>query len=97
MTPEGRVKNKVKAVLKKYGVWYHMPVPTGYEPKSIDFLCCARGHFFGIETKAPGKKPTDRQDRVLADIRAAGGWTFVIDGDTAELEAWLGSMAVLSQ
>ena len=28
----------------------------------MDFLGCYRGRFFAIETKAPGKKPTLRQD-----------------------------------
>jgi hypothetical protein len=50
-----------------------------------------RGRFFGVEAKAPGKKPTGFQALQIAAIRAAGGMVFVIDGDLSELEAWLGA------
>ena len=89
MTPEGRVKAKVKRVLGKPGIYHHMPVQNGMGKPSLDFIGCAYGNFFAIETKAPGKKPTERQEITIAEIRAAGGKVFVIDGDTTELESWL--------
>jgi len=80
-TPEGRVKDKIKALLDAHPhLYYYMPVPTGYGKATIDFLCCYRGHFFGIEAKAPGKVPTPRQEGVLEQIWLAGGGVFKIDG-----------------
>lgn len=91
MTPEGTVKAKVKAVLKRYagGMWYDMPVPGGYGRSSLDFYGACFGHAFAIETKAPGKKPTPRQQACIDDMRNAQIMVFVIDGDTGELEQWL--------
>jgi hypothetical protein len=90
-TPEGKIKKKVSTYLKKVdGLWYTMPVPGGYGMSTLDYLCCYRGLFFSIETKAPGKKPTDRQRFVMEDIRAAGGTTFVIDDeDFPHLKKWI--------
>ena len=89
-TPEGKVKRKVSALLSSTpGVYYFMPVPSGYGESTVDYIGCHLGRFFGIETKAPGKKPTDRQRQMLAAIERAGGKTFVVDGGTTELESWL--------
>lgn len=90
MTPEGRVKRKVSALLKSTpGLYYFMPVPSGYGESSLDYIGCYRGLAFFIETKAPGKKPTSRQLMTIAAIERSGGRVFVIDGDTTELEQWL--------
>lgn len=92
-TPEGKVKDKVKRVLKAHGdgVYSFWPVQTGMGAKTVDCLVCAHGHYAAIETKAPGKKPTPLQDLTLRQVRAAGGATFVIDNvdGTGELEAFL--------
>ena len=95
-TPEGRVKSVVKKVLDKYksvvdGFW---PVPYGYGESHLDYVGCACGLFFSIETKAPGQKPTPRQKERIRTVNLAGGKTFVIDGtpetDTYEdLDRWL--------
>lgn len=96
MTPEGKVKKKIRTILDKYKprIYYHMPVPVGYGTSSVDFLGCFIGRFFVIEAKRAKKKPTSRQDGVLEDVRAAGGVTFVIAGDDGleELELWLESV-----
>ena len=87
-TPEGKVKRQVKKILKERGVWYVMPVPTGYGMAGVpDFLCCWRGLFLAIETKAPGKKYTltANQKNKISAIRQAGGVAVVID-DPGELE-----------
>lgn len=89
MTPEGKVKDKVKKLLQEFGAYYFMPVQTGFGAPTIDFLACHNGRFLGIETKAPGKKPTPRQEVTMGRINAAGGKTLVIDGDTEKLLAWL--------
>jgi hypothetical protein len=31
----------------------------------LDFFICAFGNFLAIETKAPGKKPTERQEPTI--------------------------------
>ncbi len=71
------------------GIYYHMPVPGGFGGTTLDYIGCHRGRFFAIETKKPGGKPTDRQKQIISQIEQAGGKTFVIDGDTTELELWL--------
>lgn len=48
---------------------------------TLDCLVCFCGRFIAIETKAPGKKPTDRQRMIIEKIRAAGGVALVIDGE----------------
>lgn len=105
MTPEGEVKDQVKECLKAHGIfsamdagnfpedaqgWYFMPSQNGLGASGIpDFIGHHQGRFFGIETKAPSKKPTGFQTLQIAAIRAAGGTVFVIDGDLTELETWL--------
>lgn len=88
-TPEGKVKDKVKRLLKKHGAYFFMPVQTGYGASTLDILCCVSGVFVAVETKAPGKKPTARQEVIISQIRSAGGFVFVIDGDTTDLERFL--------
>jgi hypothetical protein len=81
MTPEGRVKNQINKVLAKYtDIYKFMPVPSGFGKSSLDYVLCVQGMFVAIEAKAPGKKPTDRQDMIAAQIMRAGGKVFVVDG-----------------
>ena len=90
MKPEEKVKKTCKELLKQYKVWWFMPIGGPYSMAGVpDFVCCLKGCMFTIETKAPGKKPTALQDKCMADIRLAGGKTFVIDGDLSELKEWL--------
>ena len=91
MTPEGKVKDAVKKVLKKHGVWYFMPMQNGFGVVGIpDFICCFHGIFLGVETKAPGKREqtTPNQDRVLREIKEHGGYTVVVD-DAKQLEDYI--------
>lgn len=89
MTPEGKVKAEIKKVLKAHDVYFEMPVPTGFGKSGLDFSGCHYGLAFYIEAKAPGKKPTPRQDLTIEAMRAAGAVVFVIDGDVSDLEKWL--------
>lgn len=91
-TKEGRVKRAIKDVLKRHKVYWHCPVQNGLGAPSLDFICCHAGQYFAIEAKAPGKKPTERQERTIKEIHQAGGAVFVIDGDTSKLEEWLGAV-----
>jgi len=82
MTPEGKVKKEVREFLKKENIWYYQPVQNGMGQVGIpDFICCRKGTFIGIETKAPGKKnqTTPNQERVMKEIRDHGGFTLVAD------------------
>ena len=86
MTPEGKVKKEVKKWLEARGIWYAMPMGTGYGRSGVpDFICCWQGKFLAIETKAPGreKNTTVAQDRELAAIAAAGGTALVISTPNA--------------
>jgi hypothetical protein len=94
-TPEGIVKDLVKTMLQDIGCcpasksgeinslhhgWYYMPVQNGMGVTSIpDFLGNYMGKFFAVETKAPRKKPTARQQMHIDAISKTHGLTFVID------------------
>ena len=79
MTPEAKVKAKVKRILAELGAYYAMPVTGGYGNSGVpDFLVCLRGRFYAIECKANGNKPTALQEKHLADIRGAGGVSLII-------------------
>jgi len=78
-TPEGIVKDEIKAYLKARGAYFFMPVQTGFGASTLDFLCCINGIFVGVETKRRDKaaKETPRQSKVIEDIRKAGGVALV--------------------
>lgn len=94
MTPEGRVKDKVKAFLKARGVaslkdelpgavgYYHMYVPHGYGEPALDFTGCYKGRFWALETKANGNVPSAIQKRIMKMHQDALG--FSIWGDDAD-------------
>jgi len=92
-TPEAKVKRRVSQILKRAAkVYYFMPVQTGYGSPTLDYLGCSRGRAFAIETKAPGKKPTIRQEAIIKEMEATNMTVFVIDGEPAqyeELRLWL--------
>jgi hypothetical protein len=91
-TPEGKVKKKIKKVLDNIpGLYYDMPVPSGYGKSGLDFYGCYIGEFFAIEAKAPKKGPTALQEETLRRIEEAGGKTFVISDERGVqlLDAWL--------
>ena len=78
-TPESKVKDKIKKILKEHSVYYAMPMGTGYGSSGVpDFLCCVNGEFLAIEAKAGKGETTALQDKNLKEINAAGGYTLVI-------------------
>lgn len=82
MTPEGKVKKAVREFLRAKDVWFYQPVQNGMGQVGIpDFVCCYRGTFIAIETKAPGKLSgvTPNQQRVIDAIKAHGGLAVVVD------------------
>lgn len=96
MTPEGKVKANVKGLLAEYGIYKFMPVQRGLGAVTLDFLCCHKGLFLAVETKAEGKKLTPRQEIVKEEIEASGGVVFVVTGPSlaamVDLEEWLRSV-----
>lgn len=79
MTPEGKVKEKIKAILKECGVYYTMPLGSGLGKKGVpDFLCCVAGQFLGIEAKAGKGKLTKLQEIEHEKIAAANGVCLVV-------------------
>ena len=84
-TPEGRVKAKVKKILDGLGA-YHFPAAThGYGRSGVpDFVGCYKGKFFAIECKANGNKPTALQEKNLAEIRANGGTSLVVNEENVD-------------
>lgn len=77
-TPEGEVKDAVKKLLKAHKAYYHMPVQNGMGAPTLDFICCCNGRFVAIETKAPGKRPTARQEITMAEMAFSGAYVFVV-------------------
>ena len=63
-TPEGLVKDKVKQILRDYGVYFFMPVQMGIGAAGVDFHAVVHIDLFGldiaiaffVETKAEGKQ-----------------------------------------
>lgn len=96
-TPEGKVKDRVKKLLRAYNVYYHMPVMNGMGAPTLDFVCCHNGRYITIETKAPGKKPTPRQEITMNDVRKAGGFVFVVDGSEQSFDILEAYLQVLSK
>ena len=84
MTPEGKIKAKVRKKLNALSHRYiFMPVQNGMGAPSLDYLCCVDGLFVAIETKAPGGKMTPRQEQTAKAIRDANGLVFMVDGEDA--------------
>lgn len=80
-TPEAKVKKLVKRVLSDFqDAYVFWPVPYGIGESSLDCIVFQHGFAIGIETKAPGKKPTPRQLQIIERMERAGARVFVIDG-----------------
>jgi len=79
-TPEKLVKNKIKVILQDGGVYYAMPIGSGYGNAGVpDFLACVNGRFLAVEAKAGKGKTTALQDAHLEKIKAAGGVSMVVN------------------
>jgi hypothetical protein len=80
LTPEAKVKKKVKEFLIANKFWFCTPATGGYGRSGVpDFIACKDGLFFAIECKANGNKPTVLQQSEIDGIQAAGGMAVVID------------------
>ena len=96
MTPEAKVKKRIKSILEELQCYFFMPPANGYGRAGIpDFVGCLNGMFFSIEAKAGKGKTTALQDRELERIRQAGGFALIVneenlDGLKIILERWNG-------
>lgn len=89
-TPEGRVKEEVKKILKRHNVWYYMPVSGGYGKHGIpDVLACVQGRLLAVECKGDDAGvPTALQKACMDSILASGGVVFLATPGTLKaLEA----------
>lgn len=97
LTPEAKVKAKVKAWLTARGIWHCTPIGSQFGSAGVpDVLCCWGGRFLGIEVKAPGKRgnTSDLQRRQLKGIADSGGIALVVD-DITQLESELSGISRL--
>jgi pantoate kinase len=79
-TPEGKVKDKIKKILKEHNIYYAMPMGTGYGNSGVpDFLCCLNGKFLAVEAKANGGLITALQQKNLGNIQEAGGLWWIVN------------------
>ena len=79
-TPEVLVKKKIRKILDAHGVYYAMPIGTGWGNSGVpDFLCCVNGRFLAIEAKAGKGKTTALQDAHIERIRGCAGRAVVIN------------------
>ena len=94
MTPESKVKARVKKILDYLGAYYFMPATGGYGRSGIpDIVGCYKGVFFAVECKAGKGIPTALQEREIQKIIKAGGAAWVVNEDNinvieTHLKSW---------
>ena len=94
MTPEAKVKKKVKEILDQMGVYHFSPMQNGMGRAGIpDIIGCLEGQFLGIECKAGKGKTTALQERELNRILNAGGYALVVNETNIdqlwEIKTWM--------
>jgi hypothetical protein len=99
VTPEGKIKKKVNALLLEFpDVWSFMPVQTGRGAAGLDYHCIIKhkGNAFAffIETKAPDAWLTERQELLIKKLNRLNAPVFIIndDKDVENLRRWLQNM-----
>ena len=93
-TPEGRVKDKLKKMMRRYqpDLYWFCPVQQGYGAAGLDFHCVYRGRAFFVETKAsPHHTLSKRQCATRAQAVDAGAPAFIVyDQETIDkIETWI--------
>jgi Holliday junction resolvase len=74
LTPEAKVKARVKKILDAHGAYYFFPATGGYGRSGVtDIVVCFKGRFIGIECKAGKNEPTALQHAEMDRIVNAGG------------------------
>lgn len=81
-TPNGGKRKPIEAsILKGLGVVAGVP----------DIVAIRGGHTYGLELKAEGGKPSDKQTATMAEMERAGATIALatgLDAAIAQLEAW---------
>lgn len=90
MSPEGKVKARIRLRLSKcpVPVYLFMPVQNGMGDATLDFLGCIGGLFFAIEAKAGYGSMTPRQQSTAARMRLAGATVFLLNEDPMRWDAF---------
>ena len=94
LTPEAKVKNKVKEILDQMEVYHFSPMQNGMGRAGIpDIIGCLEGQFIAIECKAGKGTTTALQERELTRIQNAGGYALVVNEENInqlwEIKEWL--------
>lgn len=85
MTPEAKVKVRLKDILKELGCYSFSPIGGAYSSRGVpDIIGCLHGIFFAIEAKAGKGKTTALQDRELQRIRDAGGVAMIVNEENLD-------------
>jgi hypothetical protein len=94
---ERKLKVEIQNMLNEAGAWYFMPVPTGMQAATLDFIGCYEGRFFAIETKRPGGVLTERQTICTQRIWGAKGyviWGSDIDRIRTHFNLWASAITI---
>jgi Holliday junction resolvase len=94
LTPEAKVKKKVKEILDQMGVYHFSPMQNGMGRAGIpDIIGCLDGCFIAIECKAGKGTTTALQERELTRIQNAGGYALVVNETNInqlwEIKEWI--------
>ena len=94
MTPEAKVKKKVKELLDQMGVYHFSPMQNCMGRAGIpDIIGCLEGKFIAIECKAGKGTTTALQERELTRIQNAGGLALVVNEENInqlwEIKEWI--------
>jgi hypothetical protein len=96
--PEGRLVNSALAYLRGTGGrWFkiHGGDNPFQEVGIPDIIGCYQGRFVGLEAKMPGNKTSPKQQLVLDEIVAAGGYASVFT-TVEEVASFLATIQVRS-
>jgi len=84
-TPESKVKASIKKILVKHGIYYVMPIGSGFGNAGVpDFICNVNGKFLAIEAKAGRGQLTALQEKNLKKINISNGVGIVVREDMEE-------------
>ena len=87
ITPEGKIKKKLDAMLKEFApeLWFYSPQSGIYGRSGVpDRIACYFGRFYGIECKADKTKQiTDLQAQCISKIVQAGGYAITVYDDNS--------------
>lgn len=74
---ESKLQKKIIERVKRAG-YYVVKTVLSNRSGVPDLLFCAKGRFYGIEIKEPGKLPSELQKYNIEQIRRAGGYADVV-------------------